>query len=111
MPALSKPDDEEFRKRKRAWDETAAAVIASLHNNVPMTRSKKKMRPRMVWAERLEQLSDPREFKRTYRMSLETFNMVLQKIRPRLVGPDEAPITITRAAGRGARGGAAILDR
>ena len=43
-----------------------------------------KARKRMVWQQRVRSLT-PAEFKRTYRMTLKTFNAVLRNIRPAIM--------------------------
>jgi hypothetical protein len=47
--------------------------------------SHSRRRVRMVWEDRIASLTT-NEFKRTYRMSLEVFNFVLERIRHRLTG-------------------------
>jgi len=83
-------------RSKRAWEEYFDAAVAALLDDKKGQASSKN-RKRMVWypttppdgSSRLEVLSDPKEFLRTYRMSLQTFNHVLEKIRHRLVGGNE----------------------
>ena len=53
----------------------------------PKKRKRGKQRERMVWEERLSDLT-AWEFRRTYRLTEDTFNHVLEKIRHRLVGKE-----------------------
>jgi hypothetical protein len=46
-----------------------------------------KKRKRMVWKDRVDSLTDA-EFKRTYRMTLDTFNAVLDQIRSKISRKD-----------------------
>ena len=57
------------------------ALAASSADCTPINKQPNKARRQMVWEERVASLT-PKEFERRYRMDLEGFNSVLEKIKP-----------------------------
>ena len=66
----------------------AAALAAELLADPPKKRQRHACRGRMDWDQRLRHVR-PSEFRRTYRMTLKTFDFILKRIRGSLVGPNE----------------------
>jgi hypothetical protein len=88
--------DLDARRKAGAWAQERAMAETELTGP---SRGPPRPRKRMVWAERVAALSDA-EFRRTYRMSESTFNIVLAKIRPRLVGKRGEAVARARAQAR-----------
>jgi len=77
--------------RKRRQDEEvflADASAVELLADPPKKRQRHACRGRMDWDRHLRDLR-PSEFRRTYRMTLKTFDFILERIRGSLVGPNE----------------------
>ena len=78
------------RKRRQGEEVFLAAVpAAELLADPPKKRQRHACRGRMDWDQRLRDLR-PSEFRRTYRMTLKTFDFILERIRGSPVGPNEA---------------------
>jgi hypothetical protein len=82
------------RRIKDIENATIDAYLSSRRRGLfsnPRSFEHSRSRVRMDWEKRLASLTDA-EFKRTYRMSKETFNMVLEKIRSEIeaVNPNKA---------------------
>ena len=91
-----------LRKRKE-WAETEYQVLEALDmiDDEVKRRKRKRQKTRLSWEERLKDLDEPWEFRRTYRMTFTTFDEVLRRIRPRLFKDEAASRRAAENAGYG----------